>query len=1371
MKKISKLFIVIFLIFLTGQTVKVSAERVEKTDPIERLSTKLLDENCPEPGDPNLFSVCGSVRQALPQQEVLLDGTTIPNVAQLPVKGVSVYLYECDNTSRTCKRDGLLVHPFSSTSTNEDGMFHLVGRKLENNWLYKYKNQYEYKDTPVDETDEEVNITNQSKKRYLVFKCGDYFQGIHIIPSYTNLTNIIHEVNCPKEYIMGEGENFTYVPPLVQFDFIGGVKLANQMGIEQDGYYPEQTAEHIDNGSGIYEGVKTAVQAYYEKYANEKSQSVPIILEGGDPRFTAPYEGTPKYEAMESILGLFSFLNLSSFVPTKGAYWSKDCLIKYANTDWDELCAQGNEDYEKRLYTDESLVTAHLLPNIPPSYSILYYRPLEIRNEISAYYQDYDDIAKYMGMMFSNCVGEVYKRKWGQTPDPDKKPTYPDCEDLKKCNEALNPNGIINSLTTNGPAQALMDPYALKTLEYEMIPEIPVCMIEGEEKPVLLSQIQRPDQYICEEYDENTEKGMRLCDNGAYWNNYYLTNLGNNNNTLKWGLAGENDDDSYPWNLEGDGSELNDLAFQIEKEGEGVPQAEGVAATAGSGDRAGNNSIKAALEITAAGTETGTASTEALTNFIAQPFEDKETKKEISNGIPYYISSRPVAWGQFSKTNEYEESIITSKSADEGILDNYFFNNEMECEECGDKHYPGSDLDGNIEIQGGSEGGSRTPTEGVYLTKPALNRIKNLHDPHIPLIPFPPTIPSSDGLLTRWKYDILDSAISISTGHSYIDWEMAKVEGAPDDILEIIYNLINFIRERSNDEEIKTFADRSPETLVESEREINNEVIAFGFEVNESNFTTLFPCPGYPWTEYPAGAWGANQKCYPWHSTDKCHTYRCDEEGECICDHKASPTCRVDICTKALYREEYDCNGIEDKPYNHEFVEKEGSRTRCSEDKFKTCFEGTATGHKAQKIGTCAGKTKGHYIEPIQVEDYCRISEAGPNMCDGNILRDAKVNVDSQAINETENLNSLDAYNADEIPDSALNLYKAFRDPYSTDMSPMPAAWVSVSSSLSETEPDVSLRKDWPGIGSGVNFLVRAQFGQPQVFATHDLEPMYVHCKNDVLGSEGEWDDEKICNFETLPNPEVLEIKTLQKYYDDMETHPCDLGTSPKCEELVLGTSESGEPLKFSKTFRLILNIAGNKFGVEPAAILVYMHRTGADQKYSYYWSEEGEDDLKKVILPWYGAFDFCDDLETVAQPPYEWKLVWFSEKLLSNAPRRSSPTNALRELAPGREKTASRCNFLDSTYTLASSIAENFVKYKIVGGKKEFGDPISCNEQNWNDEEIGNIMREALGIQYNQVPPELYEKMKKAESYDEANPANEFSAQEYTDIWNACKD
>lgn len=1366
MKKISKLFIVIFLIFLTGQTAKVSAERVEKTDPIERLSTKLLDENCPEPGDPNLFSVCGSVRQALPQQEVLLDGTTIPNVAQLPVKGVSVYLYECDNTSRTCKRDGLLVHPFSSTSTNEDGMFHLVGRKLENNWLYKYKNQYEYKDTPVDETDEEVNITNQSKKRYLVFKCGDYFQGIHIIPSYTNLTNIIHEVNCPKEYLM-MGNEFTYVPPLIQFDFIGGVKLANQMGIEPDGYYPEQTAEHIDtNGDDIYEGVRTAVQAYYEKYANERNQSVPIILKGGDPRFTMPLKDSPKWDALQAIVnplnnlpvigGLFEGI-LEDLVPTKGAYWSKDCAVKYAGS-WSNLCKPG--DYQEELYTNEDFATLPLLPNIPPTYSIIYYRPLEIRNEISAYYQDYDDIAKYLGLMFSNCVGDVYKRKWGSTPYPDEKPTYPDCEDLKKCNMALNPNGNTNSLTANGPAQALMDPYALKTLQEEMIPDIPVCMIEGEEKPVLLSQIQRPDQYFCEKYDTATEKGMRLCDNGAYWNNYYLTNLGNNNNTLKWGLAAENEDDSYPWNVEKDGSNLNANSFKAKEEGKGVPQAEGVAATAGSGDRAGNNSMKAALTITASGT--GASSVEALTNFIAQPFEDEKTKKEISDGIPYYVSSRPAAWGEFSKTNKNEEAVITSGSADQNILDNYFFNNEMECEECGNQHYPGADLSGQIKVEGGKEGGSRTPTEGLYLTDPALNRIVGIHNMEGGL----------KKIFQKWGYDTLDSAISISTGHSYIDWNMTKIKGADEiDISTKIKNLLNFIF-NSNQEEIKTFADRNPENLINTERETNNEVIAFGFEVNESNFKTLFPCPSPndAHTMYPAGLWGKDQKCYPWHKEAKCNTARDSRDIEICGGYKGSPTCRVDECIYSEYIEKYHCNGIEDKPYDYKVVEKEGARRECSQAVFDSCYEqGIATGSPFQRRATCVDKPEGDYSDR-QIVDYCTVSEAGPNMCDGDILREAEVNVNSQAINETKDLNSLDAYNADEIPDSALELYKAFRDPYSTDLSPMPAAWVSVSSSLSETEPDVSLRKDWPGIGSGVNFLVRAQFGQPQVFGTHELEPMYIHCENDILGSKGEWDDKKTCGFETLPNPEVLDIKGLEKYYEDMETHPCDLGNSSKCEELILGNSDSGKPLKFSKTFKLILNLAGNKFDVEPAAILAYMHRTGADKKYSYYWSEEGEDDLKKITLPWYGTFNFCDDLEPVAQPPYEWKLVWFSERLISNALNHQSPSNALNELAPGRQRTASRCNFLDSTYTLASSIAENFRKYEIVNGQKVFDGQISCAEQNWGDEKIGNIMRESLGIQYNQVPMELYEKMEKAGS-DKAFPANEFSSMEYQEIWNACKD
>lgn len=237
MKKFLKLFLIGFFIFVAYRCIPIVAadEPPAEEGPaeFERLSDKKLNKYCPESGNPNLISICGRVTQALASPMVFSDGSSATSVSQVPVEGVSVYLYECDNTSRTCKRDGLLVHPFSSTSTNKDGLFHLLGRKLENPWLQEYLDQYRNST----EIKDDVTVTNQSKKRYLVFKCGNYFQGIHIIPSYVNLTEIIHEVNCPKEYLPSGADTFEYMEPFPQFDFIGGVKLAAQMGVDPEDEY------------------------------------------------------------------------------------------------------------------------------------------------------------------------------------------------------------------------------------------------------------------------------------------------------------------------------------------------------------------------------------------------------------------------------------------------------------------------------------------------------------------------------------------------------------------------------------------------------------------------------------------------------------------------------------------------------------------------------------------------------------------------------------------------------------------------------------------------------------------------------------------------------------------------------------------------------------------------------------------------------------------------------------------------------------------------------------------------------------------------------------------------------------------------------
>jgi len=1403
MKKFLKLFLIGFFIFVAYRCIPIVAAdeppAEEGPEEFERLSNKKLNKYCPESGNPNLVSICGRVTQALASPMVLSDGSTAPSVSQVPVEGVSVYLYECDNTSRTCKRDGLLVHPFSSTSTNKDGLFHLVGRKLENPWVQKYLDQYR-EDTNIED---DVTVTNQSKKRYLVFKCGDYFQGIHIIPSYFNLTEIIHEVNCPKEYLPSGADTFEYMEPFPQFDFIGGVKLAAQMGVDpEDEYYPLQTGSHVDkDGDGTFDGIETTIQAHYDRYANQTNQSVPIILEGADPRFTK--NPSAKFDAIRASNFWTNLIDkgVDILVPTLGAWYSEDCVIQYENyqrkhaltPDWTPYCHFSEDD----LYTDAKYYTQTLLPALPPKQSILYYRPLEIRNEISGYYQDNDDLAKFSGMMFANPVGGVYKREWEKTPTDADKPTYPDCELYKAANNTLGSgDGSLNTLTANGVAQGFMTPGSIDNLYYEADPNTPICLIKGQEKPVLLKEIQRPGQIICDE-------GMRLCDGGAYWNNYFLTNLGTSNSTMQFGLAGENKEDSYSrkttadGEVSKDGKDINSVPFAQQGEGGGEPEKEvtggrkvearlttagGQGAVPNSGDVYGNNSGKAVTSV--AGIPSGTevvSSTENLTNIFGQPYADKQNLKEISDGIPYYISTRPVALGQFSKTNEYPNAIITSGSQDTGVdldgdgtidkdgyLDPYAFNNEMKCESCGDEHYPEDIFDADIiNIRGGSKwGGSRTPFEGITLTTAAENRTKDL----------------ASG--PRWS-DRLDSAISVSTGHSYIDWGMVKVKGRPKNTL-IGFLLTAFERlfKSSDRKENKTFADRNPTSLgdTETNNEFKNrdELVAYGFKVNEGNFTTLFPMPTDSCGSevWDAGCWGndGGTGCYPWHSLppgESCDTAK--EEGI------YSRTCRLDTCKSGKITWTFDCTLDSEGNFNEpsnvvtKLEDVYGNNYRCTAYTRDQCMKSqkqTVNGEIPPNSPTC--DRVGVNTEEYEY-DYCLVARAGPNECDGNVQIDSEVQVYSQTIYDQDQINSPKSYNVDAVADAGLNLYNAFRDPYSENLTVLPAAWVSVSSSLSETEPDVSLRKDFPGIGSGANFLARAQFGQPNSFdMSSELAPMYIHCENDVLKTTGNWDDGKGCKFANLPDPEILKIEDLknelESTLEEKNTNgepTCLLNEDlSECERLVLGTTDSGARLKFSDAFKLILNLAGNKFDVEPAAILVYMHKLGVDKKYAHYWSEEGEEDLKKASLPWYGGFPFCDDLEPVKQAPYDWKLTWFSEMLKqSGVPlgTTDSPKGVLKDLF-GRQDTTSRCNFIDSTFTLAGSLAR--MLYYISGSDRI---DVKCSDQNLVVNDITTPMNKAMKIQYYQLQYNPEKETLKGE-LDDINIFKDEKELEYKPIWDACK-
>ena len=175
----------------------------------------------------------------------------------------------------------------------------------------------------------------------------------------------------------------------------------------------------------------------------------------------------------------------------------------------------------------------------------------------------------------------------------------------------------------------------------------------------------------------------------------------------------------------------------------------------------------------------------------------------------------------------------------------------------------------------------------------------------------------------------------------------------------------------------------------------------------------------------------------------------------------------------------------------------------------------------------------------------------------------------------------------------------------------------------------------------------------------------------------------------------------MEEELDKVKSKNCNLNASDACESLVLG-----EGLHFSDTFKLIMNLAGNTFQIEPAALLAYMDRIDTTQKYAKdYWSVDAENALKKASLPWYGGFDFCDDLEPVAQHPYDWIQLWFSYAIVAGPPEGYKETlpsvgEALAAISPGRERTLSRCNFLDSTYVTAHTISRN-VDGECGGGQK----------------------------------------------------------------------
>jgi hypothetical protein len=322
----------------------------------------------------------------------------------------------------------------------------------------------------------------------------------------------------------------------------------------------------------------------------------------------------------------------------------------------------------------------------------------------------------------------------------------------------------------------------------------------------------------------------------------------------------------------------------------------------------------------------------------------------------------------------------------------------------------------------------------------------------------------------------------------------------------------------------------------------------------------------------------------------------------------------------------------------------------------------------------------------------CIVSRAGPYICAGTLKKDSELQVKSEKLAPSQQSSSLDAI---KVADNELR--QSFQAPSCNNIVYSPAAFISANSSIRNLElPDIAKNKDTIGLGGANGALLRQMFTIPKDSST-PYNPIRYHCTGSTLGGSGNWD----CTLRGVPTPEEVDIYNLPGV-----KQACKLNPSVECSNKVFGANYQGGGEKiyptcsdysptsntnynnFSEAFVKIISAAGSRYNVPAAVLLAYMQGIGNLQKYNYYWSDFGSQSLYDSSAYWYGTMDQCDDINTAAQGPFDWLLVWFNWTL-KEAKDQDGVTaeEALNEISSGRGTTASRCNFLDAAYIAAANL------------------------------------------------------------------------------------
>ena len=518
--KYKAVLVTLFLLFAFGT--QTLAENMYDSQFIE-------GSRCPKPANGNENSVCGIIRshdpeEAFEEDEAMSAASGNMQMSHKGVPNVSVFIYECDPSSPTCKLDGNIIHPYCSTYSNEDGYFYCPMR-----------------------------VVGGQQIRYLVTACeredGTYaLDDIIRLDSTQSYPYLSIYSRCPNDIAVRDPATPPPAPSIFRImDLKGNVHINCDMGNQGTGKVPStvEISEAKKNQTVIETtfvgGVKRADQRFTPNNYEDIFAKVPSVIAGA----------------------------ANSGSVHQGSFWSKDCkTLTYDRRSqdiwWKNMCDTGDPDkYELDTYTRgiegenkaKPYVIESFYPALPAKAVMLFPREMTFRLELVGYAQNPNATYAFNQTHFGMCLQEneglgIKIRKF---LDPD---TFPriSCETYKKCtdpfgiNYGVNPEDLPDptkdteeyrsEMTTTGPGVSLSsyntfediwDKYYVET-GYDPV----ICVKPDTDEEVKISQIKKPWDPDC---------GGGECSLGSdYWSPemlmYYSAKAGTALSSSTYGIVG-----------------------------------------------------------------------------------------------------------------------------------------------------------------------------------------------------------------------------------------------------------------------------------------------------------------------------------------------------------------------------------------------------------------------------------------------------------------------------------------------------------------------------------------------------------------------------------------------------------------------------------------------------------------------------------------------------------------------------------------------------------------------------------------------------------------------------------------------------------------